>query len=103
DLGATFGTTGLNWDGTRTLRAYSHSRWLGSTSGEFVDFNVPSAPAAPYFFNVPHAIRRLSLLWLGRNVPRADAKWMGHLLAQLSPEQIHAAFRAAGYSPTEVD
>jgi hypothetical protein len=103
DLGATFGTNGLNWDGTRNLKAYSHSKWLGSVSDEFVDFNVPSAPAPPYFFNVPHAMRRLSLLWIGRKVPRADVKWMAHLLAQLSPEQIRDVFRAAGYSPAQVE
>jgi hypothetical protein len=32
-----------------------------------------------------------------------DAQWMGQLLSQLSPEQIHDAFRAAGYSPGEVE
>jgi hypothetical protein len=36
-----------------------------------------------------------------RHVPRADAKWIGSLLAQLSPEQIGDAFRAGGYSPEE--
>ncbi len=32
-----------------------------------------------------------------------DARWMGEMLAQLSPAQIRAAFRAGGYSPQEVD
>ena len=36
-------------------------------------------------------------------MPRADAKWMGQLLSQLSPDQIRDAFRAAAYSPQEVD
>ena len=36
------------------------------------------------------------------NVPRKDARWMGQLLARLSPAQIADAFRAAGYSPQEV-
>jgi len=41
--------------------------------------------------------------WIGNHIPLADAKWMGQLLAQLSPDQIRDAFRAAGYSPQEVD
>jgi hypothetical protein len=28
---------------------------------------------------------------------------MGHLLAQLSPDQIRDAFRSAGYSPQEIE
>ena len=40
---------------------------------------------------------------IGKHVPRADAKWMGELLGSLSHDQIHDAFRAAGYSPQEVE
>ena len=41
--------------------------------------------------------------WIGRHVPRSDAMWMGQRLARLSPNQIRDAFRAAGYSKTEVE
>jgi hypothetical protein len=37
--------------------------------------------------------------WIGTRVPRADAKWLGSLLGQLSPNQILDAFRAGGYPP----
>jgi hypothetical protein len=37
-----------------------------------------------------------------RNVPRADARWIGELLKQLSPDQIADAFHAAGYTPEQV-
>jgi hypothetical protein len=40
---------------------------------------------------------------VGRHIPVADAKWIGDLLAQLSPQQIRDAFRAAGFSPEEVE
>ena len=103
DLGASFGTTGLNWESKGNLAAYKNSRWFNSTSHDPVNFNVPSAPALDHFFNVPETVRRLGLLWIGRHIPRTDAKWMGHLLAQLSPEQIRDAFRSAGYSPAEVE
>jgi hypothetical protein len=45
----------------------------------------------------------MDLRWIGKQVPRADARWMGDLLARLSPEQIRDAFRAAGYSPEETE
>ena len=41
--------------------------------------------------------------WIGKHVPRSDAKWMGELLGRLSHDQIHDAFRAAGYSREEVE
>ena len=45
----------------------------------------------------------MDLRWIGKNIPRSDARWIGGLLAQLSPEQIRDAFRAAGYSPEQVE
>ena len=70
---------------------------------EFVDFNIPTRPALIYFFNVPGLIHRLRMRWIGRHIPREDAKWMGDILSRLSPEQIQDAFRSAGYSPQEVE
>ena len=40
--------------------------------------------------------------WIGKHIPRDDAKWIGSLLGQLTPEQIRDAFRAAGYSEVEI-
>jgi len=45
----------------------------------------------------------VDLEWIGRHIPRADAKWIGSELAKLSPQQIRDAFRAGGYSPEEVE
>ena len=56
-----------------------------------------------YYIDFPELAQRLSLLWLGQHIPRADARWMGHQLARLSPAQIRDAFRAGGYSPQEVE
>jgi hypothetical protein len=83
--------------------AYCDSKWIKAVSPEFVDFNVPSPPAMNYYIDFPEMARRLSLLWLGRRIPRADARWMGDLLARLSPDQIRDAFRAAGYSSQEIE
>jgi hypothetical protein len=103
DLGASFGTMGFNNSTKGKLRDYQRSRWLGKVSAESVNFNVPGPPAAPIFFNLPEFSLRMRLLWLGRNIPIADARWIGGLLGQLSPQQIRNAFRAAGYSPEDVD
>jgi hypothetical protein len=89
DLGASFGTTGLSWTLRGNVSAYGHSKWIKGISATFIDFNVPSWPA----------LNR----WIGRRIPLADARWMGHLLAQLSPTQIRDAFRAAGYSSNDVE
>jgi hypothetical protein len=102
DLGASFGGTGLNWQkGNPAL--YCSSKLIKSVTPEFVDFNVPSGPGVSFYINFPELAQRLSLLWLGKHIPRADARWMGHQLARLSPAQIRDAFRAGGYSPQEVE
>ena len=103
DLGASFGPTGLNWMTKGKPDAYCQSKWIKSISAQYIDFNVPSGPAASYFINFPELRRRLSLLWLGHHIPRMDARWMGDLMARLSPQQIRDAFRAAGYSTGEVE
>ena len=68
-----------------------------------VSFETPGRPRYMYLVNPKEYLRRVRLEWIGRNIPRADAKWMGSLLARLSPQQIRDAFRAAGYSGGDVD
>lgn len=103
DLGASFGPTGLSLAPKGDLSAYCNSKWINKISPEFVDFNVPSGPAVTRFFNVYEMQRRLNMRWLGHHIPRKDARWMGDLLARLSPQQIRDAFRAGGYSVDEVE
>jgi hypothetical protein len=103
DLGASFGATGLNWAQKGNPTAYCGSKWIKTISPEFIDFNVPSAPAATYFLNFVETARRLSLMWLGHQIPRADARWVGNQLGQLSSGQIRDSFRAGGYSPQDVE
>ena len=76
---------------------------IGKPGPEFVNFNVPSPPKLNTFIDIPELKRRLGLCWLGHHIPLTDVKWMGHLLAQLSPDQIRDAFRSAGYSPQEIE
>lgn len=104
DLGATFGTTGFGWKGSKgDLKSYRHSKFISKVTPKDVSFGTPSRPAILYFPNLPGLVMRLRMRWIGRHIPREDAKWMGSLLAQLSPDQIRDAFRSAGFSPDEVE
>jgi hypothetical protein len=106
DLGATFGTTGFSWTEAKSkgnLNSYRHSRFIKKISSDHVDFNVPTRPVWIRVVSLPAFIRRLGMRSIGKRIPRADAKWMGSLLAKLSPEQIRDAFKAAGYSSDEVE
>jgi hypothetical protein len=38
-----------------------------------------------------------------KHVPIADARWIGDRLGRLSPEQVHDCFRAAGFTPDEIE
>jgi len=106
DLGSTFGAGRLTWPLRKArgnLQAYNQSRFISKIRRDEVDFRVPTRPAL-FFLATPHEFfSKLRLRWIGKHVPRADAKWMGGLLAQLSPDQIRDAFRAGGYSPEEVE
>ena len=68
-----------------------------------VDFETPRRPDVVALVNPREFFSRLGLRWIGRRIPREDARWMGGVLAQLSPEQIRSAFRAGGYPEQEVD
>jgi hypothetical protein len=103
DLGSSFGSPGLNWVSKGNLAAYTRSRMIGKTSAEFIDFNVPAPPKLNTFVDIPELTRRLGLCWIGHHIPLGDVRWMAHLLAQLSPDQIRDGFRAAGYSPQEIE
>jgi hypothetical protein len=106
DLGASFGTTRVLLVKNKAkgnLRAYRHSKFVTNVTSERVSFAAPSLPSFPHLFAPWDYILRARLRWIGRNISRADAKWVGELLGQLSVSQIHDAFRAAGYSQGEAD
>jgi hypothetical protein len=105
DLGASFGTTGRTWprhNDKGDLESYRRSKFIARTNAQTVSFATPSRPEWILVFSTPEFIRRVRLDWIGRNIPREDARWMGQLLSRLSQRQIEDAFRSAGYSPQEV-
>ena len=79
------------------------SGFISKVTPDFVDIHVPARPT-PWILINPWVYVRLSQShWIGKNVPRSDARWVGQLLGRLSKTQILDAFRAAGYSSPEVD
>jgi len=79
DVGATFGKIGGVFSRSKdNLKDYSQSDFVRKAAPEYVDFSF-------------------------KHIPRADAKWLGALLSRLSADQIRDCFRAAGYSPEEIE
>ncbi len=106
DLGSSFGTAGAAWPHAKAkgnLDSYTRSKFIRKVTPEYVSFQEPARPSFLFLVNLPEYFRRCEMEWIGRRIPRADARWVGQLLAQLSPNQIRNAFRASGFSPEEVE
>jgi len=104
DVGTAFGASGNSFTeagSKNNLQAYQHAKFIARVTPEYVDFSFPRRPPLLHIFHLFHFIHQIRMRWVGNRVPRADAKWVGSLLAQLSPEQIQDAFRAGGYSPDQ--
>ncbi len=106
DLGASFGTAGETRPREKArgnVDSYVHSRFIHAVRPNTVDFCVPARPNYKILVNPREYLRRVRLEWIGKDIPRQDARWMGRLLARLSPQQIRDAFRAADYSSPEIE
>jgi hypothetical protein len=109
DVGDSFGSGGLAFlmlgKTAGRLKAYKSSKFIGKVGPDYVNFNDPAAPPLLLSFNfgLPEFILQRQVGPVCKHVPRSDVQWIGHLLKQLSPEQINEAFRAAGYTPAEVE
>ena len=105
DLGASFGAGGRSWTLAKSkdnLKAYRRSKFIRKSGPTFVDFNDPKKPPLFLLLNLPEFILQMQMHWVCTHIPQSDARWIGLLLAKLSPGQISDAFRAAGYTPDEV-
>jgi hypothetical protein len=86
DLGVAFGKTGSSITHNRNRPdEYVKTGFIKSVDGDGILFD----------FRATHD-QMLS------NVTTAQAKWLGNILSQLSDQQISDAFRAANYSPKEI-
>jgi len=102
DVGTAFGASGNRYTeagSKNNLKAYQESRFIARVTPTYVDFNFPRRPPLLYIVDLHNYFHQTGLRWIGKQVPRGDAKWVGSLLAQLSTQQIRDAFRAGGYPP----
>lgn len=106
DIGATFGTNGLSWSKDRSkgdVGTFEKSKFIVRQSDTEVDFATPATPAVVLAPNRKEYGMRRQLEWIGKNIPVADARWMGSMLKQLSHQQLVDAFRAGNFPPDEIN
>jgi len=104
DLGASFGNTGEVFTRSKSkVRGYEGSKFIHNETGDSVDFVMHSRPFFLDWFQHANYRMRTQIEQITKNIPRADAKWLGQMLSRLSDEQIRDCFRAAGYGSEEVE
>ena len=108
DVGTALGTPGKSYSdrvSKGNLDVYRRTRLIANIHGDYIDLNFPKRPPIWELFEFEWSFyfHQAHMGWIGRHIPRADAKWIGSLLAQLSPDQIRDAFRAAGYSQSDIE
>jgi hypothetical protein len=87
DLGGTFGKTGGIISRSRNKPSdYVKAEFIKKVNGDVIDFNYGGKNQK-----------------LFENLTVSDAAWLSNWLKRLSDEQIKDAFRAANYTPEEVD
>jgi hypothetical protein len=104
DLGASFGRTGYPLSRSKgVMKDYVQTKFVKKATPDHVDFVMHSRPFFLTIFNVPNYRFRTRMESVTRNIPIADARWLGNLLGQLSSAQIGDCFRSGGFSPAEVE
>jgi len=104
DIGASFGKTGNYFTRSKSVLAdYAGSPFIERTGPDYVDFVMHSRPFFLTVFAFPKYLARTRMERITKQIPRTDAQWLGQRLAQLSEQQLRDCFRAASYTPEEVD
>jgi hypothetical protein len=104
DLGASLGQTGKPFGRSKgVMKDYAETKFIKKVTPESVDFVMHSRPFFPTIINFPNYRFRTRMESVAEHIPIADARWFGNLLGQFSPEQIRDCFRAADFSPEEVE
>jgi hypothetical protein len=102
DLGATLGRAG-GLGGKRTknnLNDFLSTQFVRGVDDDVVEFDYDTRPRGLGHLSVLHPtyyrgeVKKEKAM---RGIPVEHARWIGSLLSQLTEEQLHDAFRAAGY------
>jgi hypothetical protein len=107
DVGATFASNDehIHHDTDKgNLASYEHSKFITKKTGKDVSFGTPMLPVGllregPVLLG--ETVRRSAIDWIGKDIPIADARWVGGMLAQLSHKQLEDAFRAGNFPDDE--
>jgi len=103
DLGSSFGRTG---DALRRSKGvateYAESRFIDKVTPTHVDFVLHSRPFFPTAVHITNYRFRTRMESIVKDIPLADARWIGDRLSQLSAAQIGDCFRAGGFAPADV-
>ncbi len=104
DPGASFGKTGNSISRSKSeVRGYAESKFIEKVTPTGVDFVLHSRPFFLTILNHSNYAERTRMEKVVRQIPRADAKWLGEILSRLSGEQIRDCFRAGGYAPETIE
>lgn len=110
DIGATFATNTLEMsrtDDKGNVKNYVASKFITRTTPTTVDFGTPGAPTGVLIksagFLTADYIRRKGFEWIGQDIPREDARWIGSMLGQLTHQQLEDAFRAGNFPAESID
>jgi hypothetical protein len=110
DIGATFATNSLQMSRGKdkgNVDSYVDSKFITRTTPTTVDFGTPAAPTGVLLKTggvlAADYVKRRGLDWIGNDIPREDARWIGSLLGQLTHQQLLDAFRAAEFTPEETN
>ena len=103
DLGASFGRTGHALRRSKGVATeYAESRFIDKVTATHVDFVLHSRPFFPTVVHIPNYRFRTRMEGIVKEIPLADARWIGGRLGQLSETQIGDCFRAGGFTPADV-
>jgi hypothetical protein len=104
DLGATFGETGNPLTRSKSNpEDYAKSEFVQKVAKDRVDFHLSSRPFFLTAVDIPNYNKRTRMQDVPKDIPVADAIWLGKLLEPLSDDQIRDVFRAAGYNDKDVE
>src|SRR6185436_6598453 len=103
DLGATLGRSG-GLGGKRSknnLQDFLSTRFVLGVEDGAVEFDYDTRPTKLGHLSIlfpPYYRGEVKKEKAMRGIPVAHARWIGSLLAQVTDEQLHDAFRAANYN-----
>lgn len=102
DVGCSFSERLWPYDLKGNLKSFRRVEFIKRVEPETVDFHLPLGPATADLAHLIWHFEHYKQRWIGKDIPREHARWLGSMLGQLSEEQIGNAFRAAGYGSAEV-